>query len=349
MTWTALIRDVEHYVRGILQQDFHWLIISASASLLLAGLMYLLFNKQKSTRSLSRFIKYCFPRQVYRHASSKLDLQFSISSLLLNGLLLTPWLVSSMAVANGVVDFLYLHMGAEQSLPNGDLWPSVCLTLSTVVAMDLGFYISHYLQHKLGFLWAFHKVHHSAVVLNPLTQFRQHPVDLLLDGTLIGIMTGMVIGVFAYAFMGVAEPLTVIGMNVFMFLFHLSGSLLRHSHIWVSWGIFNRILISPAQHQIHHSTALRHQDKNLGGMLAIWDALFGTLYLPRERETLSFGLKGGRPSSYTSIWQLYLEPVVEVTSGIYKRAHFLDPKNVAARWIPISSGIRSISKNIGGQ
>ena len=53
---------------------------------------------------------------------------------------------------------------------------------------------------------------------------------------------------------------------------------LRHSHIWLSWG--DRIegwLISPAQHQLHHSVEPRHFDRNLGSALAIWDRWFGTL------------------------------------------------------------------------
>src|SRR5690606_39715058 len=58
----------------------------------------------------------------------------------------------------------------------------------------------------------------------------------------------------AFLFAGPADPLTLFGSNVVFALFHLLGSNLRHSHIWWSFGpTLSRILISPAQHQIHHS------------------------------------------------------------------------------------------------
>jgi sterol desaturase/sphingolipid hydroxylase (fatty acid hydroxylase superfamily) len=52
----------------------------------------------------------------------------------------------------------------------------------------------------------------------------------------------------------------------------------------------DRVLISPTLHQVHHSYAPEHLDKNYGGMLAIWDLLAGTLYVPGNNETLTFGL-----------------------------------------------------------
>ena len=57
--------------------------------------------------------------------------------------------------------------------------------------------------------------------------------------------------------------------------------------------MLEHILISPAQHQVHHSVATKHHDKNYGSIFAIWDWMFGTLYVPKTVETLTFGVSDG--------------------------------------------------------
>ena len=52
----------------------------------------------------------------------------------------------------------------------------------------------------MPFLWEFHKVHHSAEVLNPITGFRSHPVDQVLDAVVMGAMTGLALGPSASGF-----------------------------------------------------------------------------------------------------------------------------------------------------
>jgi sterol desaturase/sphingolipid hydroxylase (fatty acid hydroxylase superfamily) len=58
--------------------------------------------------------------------------------------------------------------------------------------------------------------------------------------------------------------------------------------------------MSPAHHQIHHSRNPAHFNKNLGSCLAVWDWLFGTLYVPAaEPEKLAFGVEPDRPDAHT--------------------------------------------------
>ena len=65
------------------------------------------------------------------------------------------------------------------------------------------------------------------------------------------------------------------------------GSNLRHSHVGIQyWKWVEYIFISPAQHQLHHSIAKEHHDKNFGAALAIWDWLFGSLHHSVDFETL---------------------------------------------------------------
>jgi hypothetical protein len=69
---------------------------------------------------------------------------------------------------------------------------------------------------------------------------------------------------------------------------------LQHTHLWISFsGRMGRLLLSPAHHQIHHSTRPIHFNRNFGSTIALWDALFGTLHVPaKKREKLTFGVDG---------------------------------------------------------
>lgn len=90
--------------------------------------------------------------------------------------------------------------------------------------------------------------------------------------------------------MQVAE---IAGINLCIVLANAALAALHHSHVWLSYGpVLEHVFISPAQHQVHHSIDPRHHNRNFGNSLALWDWLFGTLYVIREREEITFGLTG---------------------------------------------------------
>jgi creatinine amidohydrolase/Fe(II)-dependent formamide hydrolase-like protein len=89
--------------------------------------------------------------------------------------------------------------------------------------------------------------------------------------------------------------------------------------------VLSRIFISPAQHQIHHSDAPQHFDKNMGFTFAIWDGLFGTLYVPKEKETLTFGLGPKENEKFSTFWSLYLMPFINLAQN-FKLSMLLQPK-----------------------
>ena len=60
------------------------------------------------------------------------------------------------------------------------------------------------------------------------------------------------------------------------------------SHIWISFGRLEKVFISPAQHQLHHSVG--NSNSNLGSVLSIWDGVLGTRVYAREKKLLEFGL-----------------------------------------------------------
>ena len=76
---------------------------------------------------------------------------------------------------------------------------------------------------------------------------------------------------------------------------------LQHSQLWISFtGWLGHLFMSPAHHQIHHSRNPAHFNKNLGSCLALWDWMFGTLYIPaRQPEKLEFGVEPDREHAHT--------------------------------------------------
>jgi sterol desaturase/sphingolipid hydroxylase (fatty acid hydroxylase superfamily) len=229
-------------------------------------------------------------------------------STLLARLLLGPLSVTWVAT---MTQSALLGLGGAGHEPAA--WSTATLAvfvLATALVDDFATYVVHALHHRWPLLWEFHKVHHSAEVLTPLTVYRKHPVYNLLSRVTNIAIVGPFQGLIAALFAGPADPVTLFGANVVFSLFHLLGANLRHSHVWLSFGPrLSHVFISPAQHQIHHSKAPQHWDKNFGEVFALWDWMFGTLYVPgREREALEFGVAGDAGQEHATLWQAYFVP-----------------------------------------
>jgi sterol desaturase/sphingolipid hydroxylase (fatty acid hydroxylase superfamily) len=164
-------------------------------------------------------------------------------------------------------------------------------------------------MHKIPFLWRFHQVHHSATVLNPLTQYRIHPVELLVNNLGNVVCISLVTGVFDFLYGGTLSFYTIAGVNVFNFLFLVFGANLRHSHIGLRYPRFiEKWVISPYQHQIHHSDNQEHFDKNMGSELAILDRVVGTLLVSEQVQKIRFGLGANKADSLKSFWGNLIAP-----------------------------------------
>lgn len=193
----------------------------------------------------------------------------------------------------------------------------VTLSLSTLLiaaASDAGFFCSHYLHHKVPILWKFHQVHHASPQLTPATFFRNHPMETGLQFFIQGSFLGAALFV-ATVLTGAdrhSSQYLFYQVNAVVFLHHFFEPF-RHSHIpirfprWSSW-----FVISPHQHQIHHSSDPRHRDRNFGGWFALPDLLMGTLYVPEKNEALQFGLPDQeKMQKFRSLPYLYLAPFRE--------------------------------------
>jgi sterol desaturase/sphingolipid hydroxylase (fatty acid hydroxylase superfamily) len=197
---------------------------------------------------------------------------------------------------------------------------SVLLALVLFIADDFARYILHWAEHRVPLLWRFHKIHHSATELNLVTAERHHPVGVLWFRFGQLPIVGVVNWLFVTLFGDQISTAQLLGANSFWILANLLGSPLRHSPVWVSFGPrIERWLISPAQHQIHHSDLPAHFDRNFGSTLAIWDRLFGTLYLTtQQREPIRYGI-GPETREYSTLWEMFVRPFRRDTSPITPR------------------------------
>ena len=263
----------------------------------------------RTRRSLVDFLRYCFPKAVYGHDSTLLDVKYFFVSRVSWALVFAPAMIGAPLVAEWTTAFLRHLTGHAGLGVSTGLGIQIAVTIAWIVAFDFAIFFGHWLQHKVPALWEFHKVHHSAPVLTPLTVYRVHPMDDVLYGWFVGLTTGGLAGVVGFIAAEPVEPFAIFGLNAVMFGFYLAGFNLRHTHVWLSYpAAVSHVFISPAQHQIHHSTEERHLDKNMGYIFAVWDWLFGTLYVPKEREAVGFGLTGGEHREFTSLWRLYTLP-----------------------------------------
>jgi len=280
-----------------------------ASALVIAALVYIVRETRAAPFSWRGLLRFVWPKSVWLHPSSLLDYKFLVVDAVLFALILGPFVVSAYTVADGVVAGLTSIFGRGD--PSGSAGPVTVLlfTVALVVVADLFRFVCHAAMHHVPLLWEFHKVHHSAKALTPATLFRAHPLEKFLMATATGIAFGLVLGVFEYVAPQNLTMFTVLGVNVVLFAF-FSWANLSHSHVWLSFGRrIEHLILSPAQHQIHHSDAPKHRHKNLGSIFACWDWVFGTLYVPPTREQLSFGLGSKEDEVFSSVWRLYAYPV----------------------------------------
>lgn len=262
----------------------------------LALVLYLL-DQAVTSRSPRDFLRRLLPREVYRHHSFRVDVQLKLFNHLLAP---ASWLAEAVSVLGiaGVIS-----AAGHALVDGGPVFPGdlsvlgkIGIGLLVFMAYDFGMYVSHYLGHKFPLMWELHRVHHSAEHLNPLTTYRFHPLELVTEGLCLTVSVGLMAGVVGIFFdlAVVMRYFDMVHAWLFLRLFNLVGGNLRHMHIWWNWpNWLGHIISSPAQHQIHHSIERRHYGKNLASCFALWDWLFGTLYQPREREQLVFGVNEG--------------------------------------------------------
>ena len=278
-----------------------WLYLLVSASI---ALLFSLLSSRSD--SCAKRLRVDSLRSYWLSPDSRLDAGYFLVNWLVRTLLIIPFVMSVKTVALWSVDALELLF--EPPFLRTPYATLVLLyTLSLFLIHDLSRYALHRLMHRSRWLWIFHRIHHAAQVLTPLLVYRVHPFESLLFALRHALVAGVVTGVFLFLFGARLDVLTILGDNLFIVLLFAFTANLRHSHIRLGYGRWlEHVLISPAQHQIHHERGMKH---NYGSCLALWDWMFGTLRLSADTVTQPVYGIARHSERYRSIPALLLEPL----------------------------------------
>ena len=166
------------------------------------------------------------------------------------------------------------------------LFDFVSITPLALVALffatEFVYYWHHRASHRVRWLWANHAVHHSATRLNLTAAVR-------LGWT--GSISGHFLFFLPLAWIGF-HPLAIVavlGLNL-AYQFFIHTELVRHL------GPLEWVLNTPAHHRVHHASNEDCLDRNYGGVLIIFDRLFGTFAEAPVDQPLRYGLAGREPS-----------------------------------------------------
>jgi sterol desaturase/sphingolipid hydroxylase (fatty acid hydroxylase superfamily) len=154
--------------------------------------------------------------------------------------------------------------------------------LGLFLGMEFLYYWFHRASHTVHWLWASHGVHHSSTRLNFSAAYRLGWTNALSGGWLL----------FAPLVWLGYPPVAVFGA----FAANLAFQFLLHTETVGRLGPLERIFNTPSQHRVHHACNPGLLDRNFGGVLIVFDRLFGTQADEPRGEPLQYGLMGTAPS-----------------------------------------------------
>lgn len=247
-------------------------------ALLVAGLMLLWIIEGVVPR-------FRFSGNKYRHAGT--NLFFTLTTAIVNlGFAFLIVKTSEWTSANKFGLLYWL------GLP---LWAHV---ISALLMMDfIGAYLVHVIQHKIAWMWHFHKIHHTDTEVDATTALRHHPVESMFRVIALFVAIGT---------MGV--PVWIVMMyqtiSAFMSQFnHANMRLPKWLDTALSW-----IIVSPDMHKVHHSAWQPQTDSNYANIFSIWDRLFGTFVKVKDTTGIRYGLDEYMDSRYQEIGPLLKTP-----------------------------------------
>jgi sterol desaturase/sphingolipid hydroxylase (fatty acid hydroxylase superfamily) len=294
---------------------------------------YVMLKPRRRRRTRFRTaLRVILSRKIWLHPSTLIDIQYVIAGAFAFSVIFGYAMLTGFGVSSVVDGALTSVFGPHEPPENLSLLAKAPMILALYVAFELSYWLDHFLSHKIAFLWEFHKVHHSATVLTPFVNYRVHPVDTIVYMNILSIIVGTVTGLIRFI-AGDEFALAATGASGILYAIYMAlWGHLQHSQFWLSaTGLVGRIVLSPAHHQIHHSSDPVHFDKNFGASLALWDWLFGTLHIPqKQNEHIRFGVHGD------SHLRRFIPSLVYPFQFAAKRVTAMFPKNEPTESAPVN-------------
>jgi alkylglycerol monooxygenase len=171
--------------------------------------------------------------------------------------------------------------------------------LVALLVYDFCYYWFHRISHERQIFWGSHSVHHQSEDYNLSTALRQ-------------TSTG---GIATWIFF---VPCFLLGMPIYVYVTIASAHLVYqfwiHTQFIPKLGPLEWVLITPSNHRVHHGQNAQYIDKNYGGLLIVWDRLFGTFAEEDDNDKVIYGLRTPL-QSWNPLWAN-----VQVFSGMLKDA-----------------------------
>ncbi len=164
--------------------------------------------------------------------------------------------------------------------PEGILERNFSLGLSFVIGLlicEFCYYWMHRCSHTFPALWNLHLVHHSAKRVYWANSGRFHFFDAILSSA--AYLLPLIV-------LNASEQLTIM-----LLIFSGVTGFLEHVNIKFKAGYLNYIFNSAELHRWHHSEMEKESNHNFGKALIIWDLVFGTFLLPKDRKIIHVGVQ----------------------------------------------------------
>jgi alkylglycerol monooxygenase len=158
--------------------------------------------------------------------------------------------------------------------------------ISALLLYDFCYYWLHRMGHEVNLLWAAHVVHHQSEEYNLSTALRQTG-----SGSLFGWIFYLPMAILGYPL----EVFVVVGLIDLLYQFWV------HTEQIGRLGWFDRVFVSPSNHRVHHGVNDLYLDKNYGGILILWDRLFGTFVEENRTEAVVYGTRNPL-RSWNPLW-----------------------------------------------
>src|SRR5262245_11094079 len=148
-----------------------------------------------------------------------------------------------------------------------------------ILLFDAWMYLWHRANHQFGFLWRFHRVHHSDPELDATTAVRFHSGEILISSALR------------------LAVIPLLGITIYQLLYYemilLPVILFHHSNLQFPERLdrwLRPIVVTPALHRVHHSRLRMETDSNYSSIFSFWDRMAGTFRLRQDGQPVNFGL-----------------------------------------------------------
>lgn len=170
--------------------------------------------------------------------------------------------------------------------------------LLALLLIDSWMYVWHRANHRIPFLWRFHRMHHTDLALDVTSASRFHPGELFFSA----ILRTLLIPIFGLE----------LGQVILYELILMPIILFHHSNISIpeKWDKYLRwLIVSPRMHWVHHSDIQKETDSNYASIFSFWDRCARTFCWRMDPEKIQYGIEDKEVNSLQTIPQMLKTPL----------------------------------------